>query len=372
MGDVDARTLGERIREARLRAGASQDDLGRSAGLERTVINKIESGIRKVSAIELSDIASALNVRMSSFFSDPTPALVAHRSSQGLDTADSMIDALLAKLVVDVEFVASLLPSEFEIEAPEFDSPASNQEAEHLAAQARKLMSIEADSPIHALSDAVAQIGLFAFSQNLGVDTADAGTVKLRTGGVSLINSYMQVGRRRLALAHELGHYLVRDEYKIDWRINGHAVDDVEHESKLDRFARALLLPKSVVEQQWMPLADKYGELRAAIKLASNFRVDMSTLARRLHELGIAADEASIRACRPRRADMIELDLFVPLPELEESSVPRRFAKAVLKLVEDERISRERALDLLQGTLAEEDLPEIRERQPGELWKYVS
>lgn len=372
MGDVDAKTLGKRIRQARIRAGASQDDLGQAVNLGRTNINKIESGIRKVSAVELSDIAAALKVRMSSFFAEPTPALVEHRSSQGLDTADSQIDAILAKLVADVEFVASLSGKNFAVERPKFERPTTSPAADALAEQARTLMGIKGGQPIPVLSEAVAQIGLFAFSRDLGVDTADAGMVQLRDGGVSLINSHMQSGRRRLALAHELGHYLLDDEYKIDWRISEHSSDDVAHESRLDRFARALLLPESAVRQQWITLAVQHGERRASIKLASDFRVDMSTLARRLHELGITADTDSIRNCRPRRADMIELDLFVPLEELEGTTVPVPFAKAVLELVAHERISRERALDLLQGAFIEDDLPDVRERQPGEIWKYVS
>src|SRR5262249_48681759 len=93
VADIDAQTLGERIRDARKRADLSQEDLGRTVGLERTVVNKIEGGVRKVTALELADIAAAIGVRMSTFFEEPVPALVEHRSSQGLDTADSQVDA---------------------------------------------------------------------------------------------------------------------------------------------------------------------------------------------------------------------------------------------------------------------------------------
>ena len=100
MTSIDAQTLGGRIRDARKRADMSQEDLGQSVGLDRTAINKIESGIRKVTALELSEIGAALGVRMFTFFEDPVPAIVEHRSSQGLDTADSQLDALLATFAV--------------------------------------------------------------------------------------------------------------------------------------------------------------------------------------------------------------------------------------------------------------------------------
>ncbi|WP_431904820.1 helix-turn-helix domain-containing protein [Micromonospora carbonacea] len=380
MADIDARTLGERIRDARKRAGLSQEDLGRTVGLERTAMNKIEGGVRKVTALELADIAAAIGVRMSTFFEEPVPALVAHRSSQGLDTADSQIDALLAKFASEVEFVASLGVDELGLDAADavtqagITQPATNAEAEALAAKARNLMTLSAHEPIRHLSDCVAQVGLLAFSRDVGKDTADAGTILLPRGGVSLVNSHMKIGRRRLALAHELGHYLISDAYTIDWRVADHSDQAVPMESRLDRFARALLLPEDAVTRQWIEKVSRSGERTAAIYLASEFRVDMATLATRLKELGLTDSEtvAAVRKYRTTQADIIEMNLHVPLEELEGTTVPRTFARAVLRLMRDERISRERTLDLLQGTVDEADLPHARERRSDEIWNFVS
>ncbi|WP_172896473.1 helix-turn-helix domain-containing protein [Micromonospora echinofusca] len=380
MADIDAQTLGERIRDARKRADLSQEDLGRAVGLERTVVNKIEGGVRKVTALELADIAAAIGVRMSTFFEEPVPALVAHRSSQGLDTADSQIDALLAKFTNEVEFVASLGVDELGLDAADvvaqadITQPTTNAEAETLAVKARDLMAISAEEPIRQLSDCVANVGLLAFSRDVGKDTADAATILLPRGGVSLVNSHMKVGRRRLALAHELGHYLIADAYTVDWRVADHSTHAIPMESRLDRFARALLLPTAVITRLWHEKVSRSGERSAAIHIASEFRVDMATLATRLKELGLADSEtvALVRKCRTTQADIVEMNLYVPLEEMEGTTVPRPFARAVLRLVRDERISRERALDLLQGTFDEADLPSVRERRTDEIWNYVS
>ncbi len=343
-------------------------------------MNKIEAGVRKVTALELSDIAAAIGVRMSTFFEEPVPAIVAHRSSQGLDTTDSQIDALLAKFANEVEFVASLGVDELGLDAADAVSkagitqPSTNAEAEALAAKVRDLMSLSAEEPIRQISESVASVGLLAFSRDIGKDTADAGTILLPRGGVSFVNSHMKVGRRRLSLAHELGHYLVADAYTVDWRVADHADHAVPIESRLDRFARALLLPQAAVTQQWHEKVAQSGERYAAILLASTFRVDMATLATRLKELGLADSEtvASVRKYRTTQADIVEMNLNIPLEELEGTTVPRPFARAVLRLVRDERISCERALDLLQNTFDEADLPHIRERRPDEIWKFVS
>jgi len=380
VADIDAQTLGEHIRDARKRADLSQEDLGRAVGLERTVVNKIEAGVRKVTALELSDIAAAIGVRMSTFFEEGVPALVSHRSSQGLDTADSQIDTLLAKFANEVEFVASLGVDELGLDAADavlqagVTRPSTNAEAEALAVQARGLMALSAEEPIRQLCDSVASVGLLAFSRDVGKDTADAATILLRHGGVSLVNSHMKVGRRRLALAHELGHYLIADAYTVDWRVADHSDHGVPMESRLDRFARALLLPSAAVTRQWHETAARSGERGAAILLASEFRVDMATLATRLKELGLTDSEtvASVRKYRTTQADIVEMNLHVPLEELAGTTVPRPFARAVLRLVRDERISGDRALDLLQGTFDEADLPHIRERRVDEIWKFVS
>lgn len=380
MTSIDPQTLGGRIRDARKRADMSQEDLGQSVGLDRTAINKIESGIRKVTALELSEIGAALGVRMFTFFEDPVPAIVEHRSNQGLDTADSQIDALLATFADEVEFVAALGVDELGLDAADAVSgagvrrPSTNAEAEELAAKARGLMDLSPQEPILQLADSVAKIGLLAFSRDVGKDTADAGTILLRRGAVSLVNSYMKVGRRRLALAHELGHYLISDAYTVDWRVADHPDHAVPIESRLDRFARALLLPEAAVAQHWQESVDRSGARSTAITLASKFRVDMVTLATRLRELALADSEtvAAVRDYRTTRADLVEMNLYVPLEELAGTTVPRLFALAVLRLVRDERISRERALDLLQGTFEDADLPPIRPRRPDEIWTFVS
>ena len=374
MAELDERALGARIREARERAALKQGELGALVGLERTAVNKIEGGVRKVTALELSDIASVLGVRMSSFLAGPVPALVSHRSSQGLDTADSKIDRLLASIAADVEFVHSLAAEELGLPADEGETlqrPSTLADADHLALQVRDLLGMDARSPLHDLVDRTASIGLLTFSRDLGVDTADAGTILLRHGAVSLVNSRNKVGRRRLALAHELGHYLVADEYTIDWRVTD-LPSGGDIESRLDRFARALLLPEPGLTAAWDQ--HRARDLReTAVVLASEFRVDMATLARRLEELSLVDRDGAflIRGTTTTRADIVDLGLFVPM-DLEGTSLPLPYQKAVLRAFRDEQISQERALELLHDTFAEDDLPSLRPRREDEIWNFVS
>jgi len=378
MVDINETALGARVRAARERAGLKQGELAGMVNLDRTVVNKIESGTRKVTALELSDIAAALGVRMSTFFSEPIPSLVSHRSAQGVEVVDSKIDGLLAEIAGHVEFIEALAPQELGLASLEerfedipFARPTANADADALAVRVRRLVGVDDVEPLRDLMGLVAHIGLLPFSADLGPDTADAGTILLRQGGVCLINSHNKVGRRRLALAHELGHYLIADDYTIDWRVADQHASDIE--ARLDRFGRVLLLPETGVRSSWARAFETHDLREAAVLVASDYRVDMATLARRLQELGlIGADDASrIRAVATTQADIVDFGLLVP-SDLDGTTLAVLYQKAVLRALRDERISRARALDLLKGTFDEEDLPAVRTRREDELWNFVS
>lgn len=57
MTDEDRKKLANRLREAREYLGLSQEDAARHLGIGRAAISLIESGDRKVDAIELANLA---------------------------------------------------------------------------------------------------------------------------------------------------------------------------------------------------------------------------------------------------------------------------------------------------------------------------
>ena len=107
--------------------------------------------------------------------------------------------------------------------------------------------------------------------------------------------------------------------------------------------------------------------------LGSEYRVDMSTLARRARELDLVGGQEAefLRSVKTTKADFIEFGLHME-PEMEGVTLPRPYQLAVVRLVREERISRERALELLLDTFTEADLPAIRVRRENEIWNFVS
>lgn len=363
--------IGARVAEARAESGITQAQLAAAIGMDRTALAKLESGSRRVAAVELVAIARELGRRVEWFVEEAPPALASYRGARP-GVAVQAIDAHLDSLVRDVEFVTSRC-SELVSGQPEpLPHPTSVEEAEHLAATARRLLGLQPGQPAHEISRLLANVGLLVYAIDLG-EGADAGTVLLKRGGVALVNGHWRVGRRRLAAVHELGHYLIADEFSLDWRVA--ATEAAGIESLLDRFSRALLMPEPDIKRRWgdwLAITDETWR-GAAVRAASHYEVDMATLSRRLYEVNLVDRNAAedIRRVQTKRADIVEKNLVVR-DELAPVALPRSYEQAVLKLYRREVITADRALGLLRGTFDQESLPVLPPAPEAEMWEVTS
>lgn len=350
----------------------TQADLSASVALDRSGLAKIENGSRRVSALELARIAAALHERIEWFFRAAPPAVISHRNLEEPGAASPAIDRLIETVARHVEFVTGRVGQTWP-NAPDLTRPGTAAEAEETAVRARDLLGADPGGPVSGLAERMAAQGLFAFSFDLGTDAADAASLLLREGGVAVVNGARQVGRRRLALAHEFGHFLFADEYTVDWRIAEQ--DGTEGwESRLDRFARAFLLPEAGLREEFGRLKKEHRDLRTiAVILGSSYQVDMSTLARRMTEIGLVSstDAGLVRSVRTGRADIVELNLVVK-HELEPPCLPKPYVKSVLSLYRGSDVSAARAVDLLFDTWAEDELPAVPVLPENAIWEFVS
>jgi Zn-dependent peptidase ImmA (M78 family)/transcriptional regulator with XRE-family HTH domain len=371
MPPLDAAAMGTRIAEARGRAGLTQAQLAAGTSLDRSALAKIENGTRRVSALELSRIADAVDERIEWFVTDAPPAIVSHRNTVDPGAASPTIDRLAERATRNVEF---LLEHDERLVIPttaRLDRPANVDAAERAATTVRELLGVDRSGPMLGLAHLAAQAGVLSFSFDLGSDAADAASILLARGAVVIVNGALQGGQRRLALAHDLGHCFFADEYVVDRSVSDHDESDL-WEARLDRFARALLLPRTTLRQEWAALRERDDTRTAAVKLTSRFRVDMSTLARRLSEIGQldAAEERAVRGARTTRADIVELNL-VSHAELAAPELPRIYEQSVLRLYRTSTISAARATDLLFGTWTEEDLPVLPPLPDDAIWSLI-
>ena len=356
--------VGARIRTARLESGVSSAACAKQAGINEADIDAIERGKRAVSTIELVSLAESLSVRVEWFFKDAPQAVISRRRDRSGSGTLSEIDWLTERLAREIEFVQRVGDLEL-ADSPRISFPQSNETIERAAARTRQLLGYRGAEPAQELSARTWRIGLLTFSVALDDRLTDGASVMLSRGGMAVVNGSHPSGRRRLTLAHEIGHYVFADEYSVDSADSSRA----SRETVIDRFARALLLPASALRQEWSGSTIRTD----AVRIASEYRVDMSTLARRLIEIDLADEgEASlVRATRTQRADIEDLGLIVA-DELQPPELPSKYNDAVLELVRREQISTARCVELLLDTVDEDELPELQPRPAEAIWSVVS
>ena len=363
----ESEQLGARVAAARRDVGLTQEECASRVGIARSALAKVETGIRGISATELVRLAQALEMRVEWFFEDAPQAVLSRRNAAEPGAPSPSVDRFTERIAREVEFLQRL--GELELaETPAIAFPETPEQTEHAAVKARRKLGYDQEQPATALDARAADLGLLAFSWEFGESGADGASVLLACGGVAVVNGSFQTGRRRLTLAHELGHYLSGDEYSTDWPVA--EAPAAKREGRIDRFARALLLPAAALRSHWRGGDDTRVD---AVRLASEYRVDMSTLARRLQELEIASPQelALVRATRTRQSDIVELGLIVA-DELSPPSLPDAYVKALLNLYRREEVSAARALDLLLDTWHEDDLPDLPPLPADAVWSFVS
>lgn len=343
--------LGVRIAEARDLAGMTQADLAAVSDMGRTVIAKIEAGSRKLGAVELVRLAEALRRPVDWFFSESPPAVVSRRADPKIRGGSALLDARLDWIARDIAYLyqSGELPRYERFALP---PPESVNDAASAASELRRRFAGPA-GPLHQLQSLAEQVGLFAFSLDLGSDGGDAAYVAVEDAGVAVINGQMDPGRRRFNLAHELGHHVFQDAYAPEIGLSPQ--DDTER--MINAFAIHLLLPlgdASSLVEEFSP------DVRlAAVAAGVRYRLSWTAVCAQLRNAGLvdAGAYEDLAAQPPSRVDFVELGERWQ-PELEAPAVPPKYGRRVLSAYRRRKLTAERAVELLWGTLTVAELPE--------------
>lgn len=97
--------MGARIAEARGRAGLTQSQLASAVSLDRSALAKIEGGTRRISALELSRIAEAVDERIEWFVIDAPQSIVSHRNLREPCAPNPKIDRIIERATRNIEFL---------------------------------------------------------------------------------------------------------------------------------------------------------------------------------------------------------------------------------------------------------------------------
>ncbi|MFC4125376.1 helix-turn-helix domain-containing protein [Nocardia rhizosphaerae] len=352
--------IGDRVRESRIAAGLSQEQLARRASSERSKIAKIEAGTRQINAVELTKLATALDMPLGHFLY-PRPTVVSRRSPLDEDTTtvaareSYRMEATLAGWLRDVADVRDV--GELRIaERLQYGEQVGTAEDARAAAQwVRQRLGYGAE-PIPTMMAACQAAGQLV----LVVDVpGDGASVIDGDVAVAVVSRVGDPGRRRATAAHELGHMVLGDEYSSDLG-GGVAAAKSDREAVIDAFAAEFLLPADALRTV---VGDN--DLRAGLVTGSaRYRTSWTLTLRQALAGGLIEKRDLSRwrgAPKPTRAELMQAVGWAPQPDLENVRVPPDYADAVLAAWRERKVTARRAIELLHGQLAIDDLAVIDE-----------
>ncbi|MEU5941144.1 XRE family transcriptional regulator [Micromonospora sp. NPDC047548] len=352
---LDWRPVGERVRQARLSVGMSQQDLARAVGLDRTMLAKIEAGTRRLDGLELARLSRALRVSME-YLIEPRPAVLSRRVApltEEIDTeaarSSERLEIAMVKWLRNVQQLMGLGVLRAHPLLRYVQPVASEADARLAARWVRRQVGLS-DGPLDSIMEVCERAGQWVLVTDLPGDGASLvdGDV-----AVAVVSTKGDPGRRRATAAHELGHLIIGDEYSSDLGVYASRAD---REAAIDAFAAELLLPEQAVAAVVGagPLSREQ-----LIGLAARYRTSWM-LALRQAEQAAVLDAATRRVwsqARPTRAEFMEALGWAPQPDLAAVRVPPSYAHAVMEAWRTKRITRVRAVELMHGQIAEADLP---------------
>ena len=228
--------FGERIRQARLLAGMSQEQLvnkllERNYKITKQAISKYEKNKSTAPAQFLLLASSILGVPTSYFSHEPKVEMqwLAFRKHSQLATADQVAIKSYASDVAELQMeLQNLLYPHAEVQLPPVRSVRTFEEAEQMAWELRRVWGL-GDRPIDSLVRTAEKHYVVVVAWHKGQGKFDGLSGWCGQHPVTVMNTEVDIDRRRFTLAHELGHLLMD-------------TDTSEAEELANRFAGAFLV----------------------------------------------------------------------------------------------------------------------------------
>ena len=342
----------ERLKLARKKAGMSLRAL--SDAIEKQVsaqaIGKYERGEMMPGSIVLSAMAKALSVTPEYLMSNQVLGLegLEFRKQSGTSARDraeveaAVIDHL--ERYLSVERILMQGVSEWQMPKLKRRFLGCVEEAEFLAAELRKAWHLGVDA-IPNMTELLEEQGIKVVLIELpdGVSGLTCLVNQSQDSSrlsVIVVNASHSLERRRLTLAHELGHRIVDDDSPVD------------HEKAANAFAGAFLVPKEhlVKEIGNTRNALSYQEL---VQLKRQYRVSAAALLVRLKKTGIIEEQTLAYAFQTfaKGWRFEEPDPIEPPEKRGEFEKPRRFHRLCYWALAERYISPSKAMELLKQPL---------------------
>jgi transcriptional regulator with XRE-family HTH domain len=251
---INLAVLGERLKQARLSCGLSQEAAAEAIGVPRTAIVHIESGNRSISTLELSELASLYKRPVASFFgegaSEEEDVLVALKRISADFKDDPQVGREISRYVeicregAHLERVLGLPgrsgPPNYSLRDPQMTMEAVEQ-GQAVAEQERYRLAL-GQNPVPDVADLISSQGVWASGADLPREMSGLFLRHSSIGMVILVNFHHARARKRFSYAHEYAHALLDRSRDITVSTTRNRSDLVE--VRANAFAAAFLLPE--------------------------------------------------------------------------------------------------------------------------------
>jgi Zn-dependent peptidase ImmA (M78 family)/DNA-binding XRE family transcriptional regulator len=271
--------LGDSIAVARKAKGMTQAELGTLVGVTQVAINRYESGDRDPDDATIAALANVLGVTEKLLRHGPRfrGALAVEAHMRRLKSTKVSIwrrqEARLNLLRIHSSFLFEEVSLRSEQQVPTVDPEYVT------AADAARLVRGQWRMPIGPvvnLTRWVESAGCLVFEEDFGTHRIDGLSQWVGDHPVILINSITTMDRRRLTLAHELGHLVM------------HSNDVHEDmEGQANAFAAEFLMPETVIRPELRRV-----DIGALVELKREWGVSMQALYERAFALGLMTPAA--------------------------------------------------------------------------------
>lgn len=306
---------GAKLRQARLLAGLSLEELGTLVAASRQFVHQLETGAKEPTQAMSDALAAALAVE-ASFFALPSlnpvreedchfrrlssapRALIAQAIARGT-TLEALVEAVEAKV---------RLP---EVNFPEYTGPRSAEIIEQEAEAARQYWGLGIDAPITNITRVLENAGAIVVQFDDLTDRIDALSMARRRPIVVRSTAKVAGARLRFDLAHEMAHLVLHQ---------GVATGDSVTEGEAHRFAGAFLIPRHAFAREF-PRARRTLDWSSLFAMKLRWKMSVRAICRRALDLGLidAAQyrTANIQLVKTGQAKSERFDQQIPLEEPE-------------------------------------------------------
>ncbi len=298
--EIDPRTLGVRITQARRARGKTQEEVASQLGLSRPTYIAIEKGDRELQPEEIKIIANFLGRRVHELVrpGEPVMDFQTHLQAVAEKMKGKGDQELLAgidefqRLAEDYHDLEDRTKSPLRFNYPSEVNLASRidvaQLAESIAIQERNRLGLGDQPVIHLRKTLEWDVGLRVFYGELPSSIAGMFAYSSDLGCCVLINHKHPATRRRLSMVHEYGHFIV-DRYTP--QIDHLSYDGRKPANKrfAESFAVSFLMPSSSVQHRFNSIVTTTGDFQVSdlCRLSHFYFVSVEAMCLRLEQLGL-------------------------------------------------------------------------------------